>query len=184
MVTIIVVGMPGSGKDILVRSAKELGFSHVRMGDVVRAFAKDAGITSDDASIGGFATEERRTKGDNIWALRTLDRTPKGDVIIDGSRSLTEIEHFKNRHGNGLVVVGIDAPTEERFRRLIKRGREDDPEVLAEFHARDRREESWGILKALENADLVLMNDGGLEEFRQKCQDTLGDILRRHRKSI
>ncbi len=178
------VGMPGSGKDILVQSAKGLGFSHVRMGDVVRAFAEEAGVTSDDASIGAFATEQRQTHGDNVWALRTLDQMPKGNVIVDGSRSLAEIEQFRRTYGDGLVVIGIDAPVEERFQRLKIRSRDDDPETPEEFDARDKREESWGILRALESADQILMNDSGLEEFKQKCQDAMNDIVRSNRKSI
>jgi dephospho-CoA kinase len=169
--------MPGSGKDILVQTAKELGFSHIRMGDVVRSFAKVADITSDDMSIGAFATEQRQTHGGNVWALRTLDQIPKGNVIIDGSRSLVEIDQFRKTFGDNLVVVGIDAPTEERFRRLKRRGREDDPEIHEEFKTRDKREESWGLSKALESADRMLINDGGLAEFRQKCHETLSDLL-------
>ncbi len=176
MVTIVVVGMPGSGKDIFVRTAGSRGFAHVRMGDIVRELVREAELPMDDASVGRFASQERRSHGNDVWAARTLERLPEGRVTIDGSRSLAEIEHFRKAFGKELVVVGIRAPAEQRFLRLSGRKREDDPETWEDFEVRDRREVSWGILEALENADIVLDNDGGLQEFVQKCLDALESI--------
>lgn len=178
MVIIVVVGMPGSGKDIFARTAESRGFAHVRMGDVVREFVRKAGLPMDDGSVGGFANRERHLHGDDVWAARTLERMPTGNLIIDGSRSLAEIKHFRTVFGEVLVVVGIRAPDEQRFLRLSGRKREDDPKTRKEFDIRDRREVSWGILEALEKADLVLDNEEGLEEFRQACTDALESITK------
>ena len=167
---LILVGMPGSGKDIFVQEAGKAGFNHIRMGDMVRLFAGEAGIGNDDKAIGGFATGQRAEHGPEIWAKRTLERMPGGNVLIDGSRSLAEIEHFKSVLGNDLNVIGIDAPTEMRFKRLMARGREDDPSAMEDFQARDERELSWGLGQALENADITISNDGTLEVFREACQ--------------
>ena len=179
---IILVGMPGSGKDIFVQEASKAGFNHIRMGDMVRLFAGEAGIGTDDKAIGGFATGQRGEYGPEIWAKRTLERLPDGNVLIDGSRSLAEIEHFKSALEENLSTIGIDAPTKMRFQRLIARGREDDPSALEDFQARDRRELSWGLGQALENADITINNDGTLEEFRNKCQSMINNILSGHRK--
>jgi dephospho-CoA kinase len=184
LVTLILVGMPGSGKDVFVQSALSRGFSHIRMGDVVRAFAKEAGLGSDDSSIGGFASSERQIHDDSIWAERTLKRMPEGDVLIDGSRSLAEIERFRKILGDGLKVIGIHAPEEQRFRRLVARGRPDDPDDRVKFNNRDRRELGWGLRDALDVADISIDNDGSLEEFRAKCLDVLDRLLNGDRKTI
>ncbi len=176
MVTMVVVGMPGSGKDIFVRTAESQGFAYIRMGDVVRELVKETEVPMDDESVGRFASQERRLHGADIWAARTLERMPLGDLIIDGSRSLAEIERFRRAFLKDLVVVGIRAPDEQRFLRLSGRKREDDPRTRKEFDVRDRREVSWGLLEALENADIVLDNEGGLQEFVQKCLDALGKM--------
>lgn len=184
MVIVVVVGMPGSGKDVLIQAATSLGYKHIRMGDVVRRFAKLENIKEDDVSIGGFANEQRKKHGDNIWALRTLELMPRGDAVIDGSRSLAEISEFKKAFGSKLTVIGIKAPTKQRFQRLKARRRDDDPNTLKDFEARDNREISWGILEALKNADLVLDNDGEMKDFKKKCVEILGGIKSDHGKSI
>lgn len=184
MVIVIVVGMPGSGKDVLLQSAIALGFGHVSMGNVVRNFAAKIGLASSDESIGGFAGSERQKHGAAIWAERTLESMLRGNVIIDGSRSLDEIDFFRKRLGNDLKVIAIHAPQEIRFRRLQQRRREDDPESLEDFTRRDNREMAWGLGKAIESADITLDNDGGLDEFRMHCQATLESMLDSHRKSI
>ena len=176
MVIIILVGMPGSGKDIFVQEATKADFNHIRMGDMVRLFAREAGINSTDTSIGGFATSQRTEFGEDIWAKRTLERIPQGNVLIDGSRSLAEINCFKNMLGNDLKVIGIHAPAQMRFQRLTARGREDDPSAFEDFQARNNRELSWGLGEALENAEIAIVNDGTLEEFRSKCQTIIENI--------
>ncbi len=184
LVIIILVGMPGSGKDIFVQEATKAGFNHIRMGDMVRLFAKEASIDSSDTSIGGFATSQREKFGPEIWAKRTLEKMPQGNVLIDGSRSLAEINCFKNMLGKDLKVIGIDAPTQMRFQRLTARGRDDDPSAFEDFQTRDNRELSWGLGEALENAEITLANDGTLEEFRNKCQSMINDIIGGHRKPL
>ena len=184
MVILILVGMPGSGKDIFVQEARKAGFDHIRMGDMVRLFAKEAGLESSDNSIGGFATSQRDEQGADIWAKRTLEKMPDGDVLIDGSRSLAEIEHFKAKLEDGLTIIGIEAPEQQRFQRLAARGREDDPSIFEEFQARDKRELSWGLGEALEKAEITITNDGTLEEFRSKCQLMIKDIIGEHRKPL
>ena len=184
MAIIVVVGLPGSGKDVLIQAAISLRYKHIRMGDVVRRFAKLEKIKQDDASIGGFATEQRKIHGDDIWALRTLEKMPSGDAVIDGSRSLTEIRKFKKAFGEKLTVIGIAASKEKRFQRLKDRKRSDDPNTMKEFEARDNREISWGILGALANADVVLENEGTIEDFRETCKRTLVDLKSAHGKSI
>lgn len=168
--------MPGSGKDIFVQEAEKANFNQIRMGDMVRLFRDEAGLDSSDGTTGRVATSQRNEHGADIWAKRTLEKMPQGNVLIDGSRSLAEIDHFKSVLGDDLKVIGVHAPTQMRFERLTARGREDDPSAYEDFQARDNRELSWGIGEALENAEITIINDGTLEEFRNKCQAILDNI--------
>jgi len=184
MVVIIVVGMPGSGKDVFLQCAKAMGFGHVGMGDTVRRYAAINGLDSSDATIGGYAGSERQAHGPAIWAQRTLERMPTGNTVIDGSRSLEEIAFFRKELGADLRVIAITVPREIRFKRLQQRHREDDPQKLDDLVRRDSREMSWGLGKAIESADIAIDNDRGLDEFRVKCKTVLENILIIDGKSI
>ncbi len=184
MAAIVAVGMPGSGKDTLLKAAISLGFMHTSMGDVVRSHAAKLNIEHSDAAIGGFANSERERHGPAIWAERALETLPPGDVIIDGSRSLHEIDFFRKRLGRGLKVIAVKAPLEIRFRRLQARNRADAPRTMEEFVRREERELAWGLGTAIENADITLDNGASLDEFESVCMATLKRVLEGNGKSI
>jgi dephospho-CoA kinase len=183
-VVVVVVGMPGSGKDTLLRAAESLGFGHTSMGDVVRRHAKELDIDGSDEAIGGLANSEREKHGPAVWAMRTLRVLPPGNVIIDGSRSLHEIQYFKSHLGADLRVIAVRAPRELRLGRLQARRRADAPGTSEEFARREERELAWGLGKALEGADITLDNEGTMEEFSAVCMATLRKLLEPHGKSI
>ena len=84
MKVICVTGMPGCGKEEVLVVAKDLGFSVVRMGDVVREEAKRRGLPITDAAVGGMAHTEREAHGFGIWAERTLPRIHGERVVVEG----------------------------------------------------------------------------------------------------
>src|SRR2546428_11049302 len=87
---VCVTGMPGCGKEEVLVAAKDLGFSIVRMGDVVREEALRRGLTITDAAVGGMAHAERESHGFGIWAERTLPRIHGERVVVDGLRRSEE----------------------------------------------------------------------------------------------
>lgn len=175
MTVVVLVGMPGSGKEIFVETAKAMGFHIIRMGDIVRQHAAASGLEMGDISVGGHADAERSRHGNEIWAIRTLEAMPRGDVIIDGSRSLDELAHFK-KHIENFTIVGIDAPRETRLERLLARGREDDPKEPGDFERREAREKGWGLQEAIESADVIITNNSTLDSFISECRRVLSNI--------
>jgi dephospho-CoA kinase len=168
MQVIVVTGMPGAGKEEFVQVARLLGYDVVRMGDVVRAEAKKQGITDTDKGIGGFADQERRLNGFDIWAKRSVPHVQSERTIIDGSRGLDELEVFRQAFGKGVLLVAIHSSPASRFLRLKKRGRPDAPASWSEFEVRDKRELGWGLGNLLAMADMMILNDGEIDEFKAK----------------
>ncbi len=174
MPVILLVGMPGAGKEEFVRVARVEGYEIVRMGDVVRNFVLSLGLELKDEIVGKIASEERNKYGIDIWAKRTLERVKnKKRTLIDGVRCLEEVEVFKNALGEDAELVGIFAPRKVRFERILNRGREDDIHNWDEFVAREMRELKWGLGNVFALADYMLLNTSTLEDFRKNVRSFL-----------
>ncbi|MDW5563012.1 MAG: AAA family ATPase [Methanomassiliicoccus sp.] len=173
---IILTGMPGAGKEEFVQVALENGYNIIRMGDVVREEAKRRGTAMDDRGVGGFANQERESHGPGIWAERCLQALDEGDTVIDGSRSLIELEVFRRLLGGDLRLVAIHSSPQQRFLRLQRRGRYDAPPDHEAFKERDRRELGWGLGSLIAMADVMLVNEGTLEQFRRYATEELRRI--------
>ena len=173
-------GYPGSGKSAACDIAADAGCAVTSMGDIVRARARDD--LGDDATsdeIGEWATAQREAHGDTVIAEYTADAIEQMDeetVIVDGVRSLDEMEVFRDRFDETTLVY-IQAPFEERLARIQDRGREDEGDAsAADLRERDHREEQWGLAELIEQEryDTVIENTGTLDELRAEVHKVLG----------
>lgn len=177
MKIIAFTGMPASGKSEAVHLAKEKGIPVIRMGDMVWEETKRQGKTLDDKNVGDVAHSMRKKYGMDIWAKRTsekihsLKKSPL--LVIDGVRNMEEIEFFKKELGMDFLVIAIDAPNELRRKRAIARGRIDDSKNLRDLEERDRREIHWGLQKVIADADIIIPNNGSLEDLKKQVLTVL-----------
>jgi dephospho-CoA kinase len=178
---VVLVGMPGSGKEEFIKIAQKKGFTIVRMGDTVRDEARKRGLEATDKNIGTLAHSEREKHGYGVWAMRTLARINKSDeknVVIDGCRGDAEVAIFKQNFGD-LDLVAIFAPPEIRAKRLGMRGRSDGPVTAEDVFERDQRELKWGIGNAFIMADYMIVNEGTLEEYHTAIDRVLSRLNNR-----
>lgn len=158
---VCLTGMPGAGKSTVAAFLKEKGFSGLTMGDAVREEAQRQGLEPTDSNLGKLMLKLRQNLGQGAVAhlvLKKLERDgAAGNIVIDGIRSIPEVEVLKRV---GLVrLLAIHASQETRFRHLRDRGRSDAPETGDQFAGRDRRELSVGISEAIALADETLSNN-------------------------
>ncbi len=178
MKVIGVVGLPASGKGEFSRIARELGIPVVVMGDVIRKAVIRTGLPVTDENLGKTAGDLRRDRGMAAIAELTLpeiERTAAPLVLVDGIRGDAEVDLFRSRF-DGFILIGVDAPFEDRLARLSSRGREDDRLSGDELRDRDRREISWGLGRALAQADYLILNDRSLEAFAEQARRLLEEI--------
>jgi len=172
MKIIAFTGMPASGKSEAVQLAKDKGIPVIRMGDMVWEETKRQGKPLDDKNVGDVAHSMREKNGMDIWAKRTVEKIHSLKksplLVIDGVRNMDEIEYFKKELGRDFLVIAIDAPDELRRKRAISRGRTDDSQNLKDLEERDKREIHWGLQKVIANADIVIPNNGSLEDFKKQ----------------
>jgi len=158
---LLVTGMPGAGKSVFIEAACSLSIPVYVMGDVVREEAEKRGLAPEDKVLGKIALELRRTFGDEIIAKRISEKIARDRsrlIMIDGVRSLNEVEYFRKIFSN-VIIVAVHASPQTRFHRLLKRRREDDPQSWEEFVERDRRELKIGIGNVIALADVMLVNE-------------------------
>jgi dephospho-CoA kinase len=176
MKAIVITGMPGSGKSQASRIAEEMGIQVFRMGDLVREEVLSLPMRINGDVIGKVANDMREKYGKDIWARKILKKIEKGKekeekIVIDGVRNIEEIKAFKEKMD--VIIVTIHASPSTRYERLIERKRMDDPTVMKKFIQRDERDLGWGIGEVIAMADLMIINEGSIDEFREKVEEIL-----------
>ncbi len=173
-------GMPFSGKSEAVKIAKEMDIPVIRMGDMIWEEVKNRKLELSDKNVGTIANQMREEHGKDIWARRTLEKIKSVEnmnfIVIDGIRNVEEIDLFKRYLEGKFVVVAVEASDETRQKRALIRNREDDSKDLQKIKERDKRELSWGLGVVIASADVVVSNEGDIEEFRDKVRKILDGI--------
>jgi len=173
------VGLPGSGKGELAAVAREAGIPVVTMGDVIRGACRDRG-RDPSTDHGEVAKALREENGPAAIAERSLPlirdavrETDTDTVIVDGLRSMVEVEAFREAFGDQFRIVSIEAPFDLRAERLAERGRDSSDSDLEALRARDERELSFGMGEVMDAADVRIDNTDSLEAFRTSVRELL-----------
>jgi len=170
-----VVGLPGAGKSIISEVAQQLAIPTVVMGDVIRNLCTEHGLAINSENLGQIMTSIRKEEGMNAVAIRTLPRITNLEgsvVIIDGLRSYEEVEFFRARLAK-FIIMAVHAAPHIRYERIRRRKRSDDPQNYRAFQERDHREISAGIAKILALADIMLINEGNINQLKHRLNQIL-----------
>jgi dephospho-CoA kinase len=202
--------MPGAGKSSVASFLKEKGFTIVTMGDVIREEAKRQGLEPTDINLGKMMLKLRQDLGPGAVGQIVLQKLLRDDdnngnvedggggsssssnssrkknssrnVVIDGIRSISEVEVLKNV--GHVRLLAIHASKDTRFKHLRERGREDAPSDNDEFAGRDKRELSVGVSEAIALAnEMISNNDLTLDELKMRAYDIVkGWLEEAHRE--
>lgn len=174
------VGMPGSGKSVAVRVAREREYGALVMGDVVREETRKRGLKPNLRNIGRVMLELRQKEGAAVISRRCIpeiEKMKQDKVIIDGIRSFREVKEFKKNFPR-FTLIAIHSSPQTRFERLYHRRRTDDPKNWQSFRRRDMRELGVGLGNAMAMADYMIVNEGSLQAFKVKVRKILKRIER------
>jgi dephospho-CoA kinase len=173
-----VAGMPGAGKGTFMDVTQKMGYPVVVMGDEIRAEVKRRKLKPTPENMGMIMLKLREKKGPAAIAKRCIPKIEKTKekVVVEGIRSLHEIEEFR-KHFPNFSLVAIHASPETRFQRLFQRKRSDDPKGWKTFMERDLRELSVGIGAAIATADYMIVNEGSKAQLKRKTREILKEVL-------
>lgn len=174
-----VAGMPGAGKSLVVETALELGFKIVVMGDEIREETKRRGLALTPTNVGKVMLKLRKEEGAAVVAKRCIPKiigAKEKFVIVDGLRSLDEVNEFK-KHFPKFAILAVHASPETRFQRLYSRKRSDDPKGWETFRERDLRELNVGLGNVIAVADYMIINEASKEEAKKKIREILEKVM-------
>jgi dephospho-CoA kinase len=96
-------------------------------------------------------------------------------TVIDGIRSPEEVRIFRKLFPE-FIVVGVHSSPGTRFDRIMKRKRIDDVFSKEKFDERDKRELFWGIGEVIALSEVIIVNEGGVDEFKRDIETVLEEI--------
>lgn len=193
----MIIGLTGknaAGKGEAANYLKSKGFIYYSLSDVVREEATKRNLEHSRDNLIKIGNELRQNFAPNYLAQQInlkireiLKNNPEQNFVVDSIRSPFEAkELMKNKN---FTLVGIDAPIETRFRRLLERNRIGDAKTLEDFRKQEEREN----LKSDTNQQLdatfalsreVIKNDGNLEQLHAKIDDLLNHVERKNKRQI
>ena len=145
----MIIGLTGknaSGKGEAANYLKSKGFVYYSLSDIIREEATKRGLDHSRDNLIKIGNELRQNFALNYLAqqinLKISNHKkifPKENFfVVDSIRSPFEAkELMKNKN---FTLVGIDAPIETRFRRLLERNRIGDAKTLEDFKLQEERE--------------------------------------------
>jgi dephospho-CoA kinase len=132
--------------------------------------------------------ELRKRYGNQILAevatLTLPEKIEKELLIIDSIRNPGEAEYLKKKFGRNFILIGVDAPREIRFKRLLERKKGGDPKTFEEFLeideidlGKDQPDYGQNVKACLKLADYLVINDGSISELNKKLEEISKAIL-------
>lgn len=171
-----ITGMPGSGKEIALAFAAENKITIISLGKIVRDTFYMEQKEKSFEEIGNYANMMREVNGKCVWARKAMKIIKssflhtKTFILIEGIRSIHEVNAFKTELGERLYLLAIHSSPKTRFERLLKRERIDDPKNLESFTERDRRELSWGLGDVIALADFHIINEETIDDLQYQLE--------------
>ena len=95
--------------------------------------------------------------------------------MIEGCRSIAEIDVFDD-YADELMIICVHASPKVRFSRLQERNREDAPPTWEIFRERDIREISVGLGGVIALSDVMLINEGTLEDIQNSSKELVAKL--------
>ncbi len=178
-VVVGIAGMPGAGKGVFRRTVQRMGYPVVIMGDEVREEVKRRNLQPTPQNLGKTMLSLRELEGPAAIAKRCIPKLrnqPHRTVVIDGIRSLVEVDEFKKQFPR-FILVAIHASPKTRYRRLFRRRRSDDPPDWKTFMERDLRELGIGMGSVISVADYLIVNEGSIEHLKLKIMRFTREVL-------
>ena len=177
-------GKNGSGKTAVSEYLVSRGFEYHSLSDAIREEILDRGLQITREVLIDVGNELREKFGPGILAERILPSLDSGqNYVIDSIRNPQEVDVLRSR--NDFTLLALEAEQGTRFERSRKRGRENAAQTLSQFAEEEAREldsdnpARQQLNATRQKADLIVTNDGTLEELHRRLDALLPPLMSR-----
>ena len=176
-------GRNGSGKTAVLEYLRNRGFEAHSLSDEIREEIRIRGREITRDVLIEVGNELRTSFGPGVLADRVLRTLEDRNYVIDSIRNPGEVEVLKSRDDFSLLAV--EADVEVRFERSRQRARENAARTLQQFIEEESREldsdnpASQQLNATRQKADLVVTNNGTLEELHRQLDTLLSPLMSR-----
>ncbi len=175
----MIIGLTGSmgcGKGEVVKILEEKGFKYITLSMMVREEARKRNIPEEREKLMEVGNSMRKIDGAGVLAKKSLEKIKNSDHdkwIIDGIRNPAEIDELKKE--KNVYIVGVSTNKELLVNRILSRARESDAknkeEILRKIErewGKDEPEDGQQVGKCMKKVDIIIENEGTLEELQEK----------------
>jgi dephospho-CoA kinase len=176
-----VCGRVGAGKETLTSFLREKGFVYFVTSDLLNDELKKQGKEITRTNQQDLADDIRKKNGAGAVMKLMLDKAgldKSKNYIFDSLRNSGEAEFLRNNLGENFILIGVDAPKEIRFKRILSRNKSSDPKTWESFLKMDERDNfdasnpfGQQTGKLLEMSDFVVVNDGDLDKAMKEVEE-------------
>jgi dCMP deaminase len=177
-------GKNGAGKTAVSDYLKSRGFDYYSLSDEIRAEIRRRGLDITREVLIEVGNELREQSGPGVLAERILRNLANGqNYVIDSIRNPQEVEALRQR--SDFTLLAVEADQAMRFERSRARAREGAAQTLQQFVEEEARELSsenpanQQLNATRQKADLVVNNDGTLEELHRELDKLLPPLMSR-----
>jgi len=169
---IILTGLARSGKTFAANYLKEKNFNVLTFSNILIKECKKRNLEPTKMNLSIVGDKLRKELGMGALGRLILKEIKSDNYILDGSRSVEEIEEIKKKYPHAKLIF-IDARPDIRF----SRRNEKDPNNRKVFFSRDMIDiKNKGLGKVIEMADIKLENNGTEDEFKNKLDMTIENL--------
>ena len=178
------VGPIASGKGTVASYLKEKGYRAYSLSDVLKEEVTARGLEVARATCNIVSNDMRETLGADILARRTaeiIERDNREKVVIDAIRNPKEIDFLRQKFG--AKIIGVVADQKRRYDFFVERGLYlDEIKNFEQFKELDDMELAQAgdhkqqVATCLDLADIVIENNGAVEDLEQKVHNFIGII--------
>jgi len=176
---LIVVGMAGCGKSVVVDYFKQKNWQVIYFGGVTMKEVKKRNLSVNQTNEKKVREELRQTHGMEAYAKLEFPNIKKalsqGLTIIDGLYSWSEYKFLREHINIPIIILAVYTPKNLRYERLAERkfrGLNNMQAELRDFAEIENLEKGGPIAIA----DQIIVNDGSIEKLHLDLDKFLLDF--------